>query len=60
MNSILRGTIADLVTDFLYYDRKEDEDLPLGSIEEMILSRETTIDEIVETFRADLIDGYNG
>jgi hypothetical protein len=30
---LILGTIDDLVGDFLYYDRKGDEDLPRGAIE---------------------------
>lgn len=42
----------DLMSDFLYYDRKEDEDLPRGAIEEAIRNGEITCDEIVEVFAA--------
>ena len=44
----------DLASSFLYYDRKEDEDLPVGSIEEAIHNGEVTVDEIVEAFKANL------
>lgn len=46
--------VDDLVSDFLYYDRKEDEDLPRGAIEEAVRAGEVTVDEIVEKFRATL------
>lgn len=42
------------VSKFLYYDRKEDDDLPVGEIEQMVECGEITIDEMVETFRAAL------
>jgi hypothetical protein len=45
------GVLEDLVSNFLYYDRKEDENLPVGAIEKMIASGELTIDEIVNAFR---------
>lgn len=32
----LQATVSDLVADLMYYDRKEDEDLPRGEIERMI------------------------
>ena len=35
----------DLVTDFLYYDRKECSYLPMNEIEEAILNNEITIEE---------------
>lgn len=52
----IEGTITDLVTDFLHYDRKEDEDLPMGAIEEAVRSGEITIDEMVEVFRKGLVE----
>lgn len=50
-------TLDDCVTNFLYYDRKEDEDLPRGKIEEMIAKKEITVDELVEKFRSSLVRG---
>lgn len=49
--------VDDLVSDFLYYDRKEDEDLPKGSIQEAVLAGEITADEIVAKFRECLMAG---
>jgi hypothetical protein len=46
--------VTDLVGGFLYYDRKEDEDLPLEAIEEAIAQGEITVDEIVEQFRKEM------
>ena len=43
-------TIDDGVSRLLYYDRKEDEDLPVGAIDEMVQNGEITIDEMVEKF----------
>lgn len=39
---------------FLYYDRKSDEDLPMGVIEETIKNGLITVDEIVAKFKAEL------
>jgi predicted RNA-binding protein associated with RNAse of E/G family len=47
-------TISDLCTDFLYYDRKEDENLPVGEIERAVKSGEITVEEMVEAFRKEL------
>lgn len=44
-------TIDDLVDDFLYYDRKEDNILPRGKTQELIKLGVITIDEIIERFR---------
>jgi len=43
----IQATVSDLVAKFLYYDRKEDEDLPRGAIEEAIKAGEITEQEIV-------------
>jgi hypothetical protein len=51
---IILGTVSDLVANFLYYDRKGDEDLPRGQIEEAIENKEITADEIVELFKKEL------
>lgn len=48
------GAVRDLVSDFMYYDRKEDEDLPLYAIEDALDAGIVTIDEIVAEFRGQL------
>ena len=53
---ILDAVVPDLVGAFLYYNRKEDEDLPLGEIESAIEAGELTVDDIVERFRAELVE----
>jgi hypothetical protein len=45
---------SDLAGRFLYYDRKEDSEFPVGAIEEAIDSGEVTLDEVVEVFRTEL------
>ena len=54
---IVIATISDLVSDFLYYDRKNDDYLRPGTIEELIKTKRISIDEIVDTFRANLEKG---
>ena len=49
-------TAEDLMADFLYYERKEDEDLPRGAIEAAIEAGEITIAEIVQVFHNQLVD----
>lgn len=51
------ATVEDLVSSFLYYDRKEDEDLPRGAIEEAIEAGEITAEEIVATFKKEFEKG---
>lgn len=45
------GCVEDLVGAFLYYDRKEDEDLPIGAIEKAISDGDISVDEITAQFR---------
>lgn len=60
MDNILGYTITDLVSNLLYYDRKEDEELPRGAIEEMISSKVVTVSDIVDKFRVELMKGLKG
>ena len=55
MKDMILMTVKDLVGEFMYYDRKEDEDLPRGAIEEAVKNKEVSVDEIVELFKAELI-----
>lgn len=57
MTEKIQNTISDLISNFLYYDRKEDEELPVGAIEDSISSGETTVDEIVSQFREEFLRG---
>lgn len=43
----IEATASDLVVDFLFYDRKGDEALPVGAIEEAVKAGEITVEEIV-------------
>jgi hypothetical protein len=52
------ATIQDTVSSFMYYDRKEDEDLPRGAIEQAIKDGIITIDEIVQEFETELRKGF--
>lgn len=53
-HEIIVSNIKDAVGDLLYYDRKEDEHLPLGVIEGLVKNGQITIDEMVEVFRSEL------
>ena len=57
MKRNILNTVNDLVSTFLYYDRKEDEDLRLGQIEEAIENGEITENEIIEKFTTVLHEG---
>ena len=54
--NLILGSVADLISDLLYYDRKDDECLPKGAIELAIENGEITVDEIVEHFKKSLED----
>jgi hypothetical protein len=53
---LILEAISDCVADLVWYDRKEDDDLPRGAIEEAVLSGEITIKEMVRTFEEELTD----
>lgn len=53
------GVVQDAVADLLYYNRKEDEELPVGAIEEAIKDGVLTVEEIVREFKADLINAMS-
>jgi hypothetical protein len=57
---IIMDTVSDIIANFLYYHRKEDEDLRVGEIESAIKNGEITVDEIVEKFRTSLLEGLDG
>jgi hypothetical protein len=48
---LILSYMQDQAANFLYYDRKEDEDLPLGAIEEAVSAGELTYADIAEAFR---------
>jgi len=53
---MILDTVSDCALNLIAYDRKEDDDLPLGAIEEAVRKGEITMDEIVEHFRTSLIE----
>ena len=50
LKTLIEGTISDLVSAFVYYDRKEDEELPRGEIERLLDEGVITAEWIVEKF----------
>ena len=46
----INTTIDDMVTDFFYYARKEDEELPLGEIEREVSMGHISADDIIARF----------
>ncbi len=43
--------ITDAVANLLYYDRKEDEEFPVGMIENLIVTGDITTNQMVDCFR---------
>jgi len=56
---LILNTVKELVSGFLYYDRKEDEDLLLGDIEDHVKNTDLQIEDMVEVFRNSLIKGIH-
>jgi len=54
----IRNTVKDLVTGFVFYDRKEDEDLSVEDLNKSINTGETTVKEIVSVFEQALKATY--
>ena len=50
----IMNTISDSISCFLYYDRKEDEELPREAIEKAIADGIITVDDIVARFESEL------
>jgi dTDP-4-amino-4,6-dideoxygalactose transaminase len=59
MKQTIINAIDDTVSSFLYYDRKEDEELPRGAIEEAIKSGEITYGEIIDRFKQKIYEGLD-
>lgn len=51
---IILDTISCGVAHLMYYDRKEDPQLPRGAIEEAVAKGEVTVDEMIAEFGNEL------
>jgi hypothetical protein len=58
IKNLILDTVDDLVTDFLYYDRKDDDELTLEMLENAIEDKIITIEDVVKKFREVLIDNW--
>ncbi len=47
-------TIDDLVLNFMYYDRKEDEELSREDLEEAVKNGVITVEEMANRFKSEL------
>lgn len=59
MKQLILNKIDDMVSNLLYYDRKEDEDLPREAIEKAISNNEITVEEIMDKFRESFLKGIS-
>ncbi len=55
MKTRIEGAVKQLVSDLLYYDRKNDEELKKGDIENAIIAKKISVEEIVDIFHNELI-----
>ena len=58
LRQTIMTTVDDLVRDFVYYDRKEDDELSAADLESAISCGQVTVDEIVERFRVQLKEAF--
>lgn len=49
--------LTDSIADLLYYDRKEDMDLPMGEFEAAVVAGEITVKEIITIWSDELRKG---
>lgn len=54
----IKNVISDIVSKFVYYDRKEDEDLSMNDLDEAVKNGVITVDEMVAEFRTHLEEVY--
>ena len=57
---LILAKLSDAVVDFVYYDRKEDEELPCGAIQDALARGEITIDDMTTHFRTELAEVAKG
>ena len=55
---IILDTIEDLCSNFVFYDRKEDEDLSVDELNYTVDNKIITVDEMVEHFKDCLLNTF--
>jgi coenzyme F420-reducing hydrogenase gamma subunit len=58
MRQNILDTIHDLVMDFVYYDRKEDETLSMNELDNAVKNGTITIEEMVSEFKKLLEESF--
>ena len=54
--NLIFGEINAVVANFLYYDRKHDEELTYQMLSDALENGDVTVEEIVEAFRQEMLD----
>ena len=55
---LLLASTQDAVKDLLYYDRKEDEELSVADVEQLIDTGKVKLCELVDTFRDTILEHF--
>ena len=58
VKQLILDVIEDLCLDFVFYDRKEDEDLSVKKLNKAVEDRIITVDEMVEHFEDCLLNTF--
>ena len=58
IKQLIKDAINDLVMDFAYYDRKEDEELTMDLMHTAFKDGTITLDECVEAFRENMAGNF--
>lgn len=56
LRQLILNEASDCASNFMYYDRKDDEDLPRGSIENAISENVVTVEDIISEFRKTILE----
>lgn len=59
MKEIILNTVDDLCSSFLYYNRKEDEELSFQQLYQAVKTGEISIEDIVDRFKTNLENTFN-
>lgn len=56
MIELVKNNVCGLVSDFVYYDRKEDEELDRDDIKKVFIEGIVSVDDVVSIFRQGMED----
>lgn len=58
VKQLILDAIEDLCSNFVFYDRKEDEDLSVDKLNDAVDNKIITVDEMVEHFKDCLLNTF--